>query len=83
MKLIELAQEITKELKVLEKDPEYNIRVKGTLKLYNPWAYSGGAWLFIRYQSWTSSSRLSKADATKYLEWLRDGNKGKHYKMEE
>jgi hypothetical protein len=86
MKLKEIAAEIYSRLKKLEADPANAVQKLsggGTyLHFYQPNVWAGRKYIYVRYKSYQSESRLTKAQAREYLEWLRGGNVGTHYTME-
>ena len=67
-------------LKRFEADKALN-RTEGRLaKFWNATAfYPGGPRIHVVYVSYQGSSTLTKAQAEKYLEWLKAGNVGKHF----
>ena len=75
MKLKEIAAEINEYLKKFESDSEPTF---ATL-YYNSFAVSAGRYVQIIYVSYQGHSSLTKQEALEYLEWLREGNVGRHY----
>lgn len=80
-KLKEIAERINAHLKRFEADPEINKRLRhGLTPYYCAQAhYSGGARIGVRYISFQVTSKLTKPEATKYLEMLDGGYVGRHY----
>lgn len=78
----ELAERIDAHLKRFESDPEINIDRSGNglMTYYGARAgYGGGPKLSVTYVTYQDRSKLSKAEAEKYLAWLDAGNVGRHY----
>ena len=85
MKLKEIAEGIQRFLIQFEADPKVNVsRQKGGLKPYwHSHAFVSGARVGVRYVSFQGLTFLPKPEALAYLEWLRAGNVGKHWKLRE
>ena len=78
MKLKEIAAEITKYLKSFE--AENNDKTFASM-YYNSFATNAGRYVQIIYVSYQGYSSLTKQEALEYLEWLREGNVGRHYDL--
>lgn len=84
MTLSELATRISAHLKCFENDPEINKREAPNrlLPYWHARAYGNGTrGIRVRYISFQNGSRLTRAEAARYLAWLDAGNIGKHYAM--
>lgn len=82
MKLDEIASEISSYLQKFERDKtinKYKDGREGTSPYYYASAWRAGSYVSIRYISYQCESKLRKAEALAYLEWLRAGNVGKHF----
>lgn len=83
MKLKEVAAKIDAHLSRFEADPKINA-LSSSSKIhpyYNACAYVAGRYVGIRYVSFQSTDKITKAEAEVYLAWLDAGNVGKHYRM--
>lgn len=80
--LIEIAAGIDFHLKRFAATPEISHEGKRT-KFWNAGAYQTGRYVAVRYISYQGSHCLSKKTAQNYLDWLNDGNIGKHYLVPE
>ena len=82
MKLIEIAQRISKHLARFENNPAINRnRAGGTTHYFNARAYQAGRYVMVVYVSYQSVSALTRDDAIAYLDWLDRGNVGKHFQV--
>lgn len=90
-KIKELAARIDAHLKRFEKDPVINEerfyphpRTGEKTSAGHPYYYAAasasGRWVSIHYVAYQGNSSLTKAQAIKYLDWLDDGNVGRHSK---
>jgi hypothetical protein len=85
LKMKEIADRINSHLKRFEADPEINKtdpRYQTRPYYYAGAAYVGGARISVGYVSYQGRHSLTKAEALAYLEWLDDGNVGKHFKQQ-
>ena len=76
MKLKEIANEINKYLKQFEANED-----RHTACYYNSFAIAAGRFVQIIYVSYQGHSSLTKQEALEYLNWLQEGNVGRHYDM--
>lgn len=83
-KLKDIAARLYEHLKRFERDPKINVMdPKSRLHpYYNANAWSGGAYVYVRYVSFQNEWRLTKDDAIAYLAWLDAGNVGKTFEWE-
>ena len=91
MSVKKLAAEIDGYLRRFEADPVINAKVTHTtygetrsgtitvLPYYQAGAVANGRWVSIAYVSYQGRDNLKREDASRYLEWLRAGNIGKHW----
>lgn len=80
----EIAARIDAHLQRFERDPKINKRIgtggDGSIRMYwQAGAWASGGWVGVRYIAYQSNSKLTKADAEKYLAWLDAGNAGRHW----
>jgi hypothetical protein len=82
MKLTEIAKEIDGYLKRFENDPVINARDPkyDSVPYWNASAVASGRFVYISCVSYQGSTHLTKDQAEKYLDWLRQGNVGAHWK---
>jgi len=83
MKLDEIAQRIAAHLQRFEHDPVINI--KDAIYKIKPYYWTrcrrAGSRIMVTYLTFQGSSSLTKEEALRYLEWLDQGNVGKHFKI--
>lgn len=90
MKLAEIAAQINAHLKRLQADEAWNRRDRvdrdGRRKVYSVLqsvnASQAGRYVGVTYVSYQGRTNLTKAEALAYLEWLDDGNKGRHFEQQ-
>jgi hypothetical protein len=77
----DIAAEIDVYLKKFEASKKINRPRKGNSisPYYNAGCWDGGRYVNVKYVEFQGTSCLSKAEALKYLEWLKAGNIGRHY----
>lgn len=84
LKLDEVAALIRIHLKRFERDPKINV-VNPNTKLH-PYYFTNaqrvGARIAVIYVTFQGDTKLTRDEATTYLEWLDDGNIGTHYTMQ-
>jgi len=79
IKLAEIAEEINRYLRDFELN--HNEVAHGGRKYYCTRCFNSGRYVMVQYISYQGTTSLTKDEAIRYLEWLRAGNIGKHWSM--
>ena len=87
MKLKDIAERIDEYLKKFELDPTLAKKKLPEMshaitRFYNPSAHRVGRYVGVKYLSFQAQFNLNREEAERYLAWLDDGNKGKHFEMD-
>jgi len=84
VKLKEIAERINAHIKRFEADPIINAgdRKYKSRPYYHAHVHERGNRVFVQYVSYQGPTSLSKERALAYLQWLDNGNVGRHFEAE-
>lgn len=78
MTTTEIAAKLNEHLKRWADDENPNL-VTSRRRFWRPGAYRAGAYVRVTYISYQGETSLRKHEAAQYLEWIEEGNVGKHW----